>query len=246
MKRISLFIPCAVNLLLPEVAEATETLVRRLDCIPVYHDTQTCCGQMVFNTGFTDQARTFARHFITVFENDDAVVSPSGSCTFMVRQNYPVLFESEPRWKKRAEALAARVFELTEFIVDVMGRTDVGAGFDGTVAYHESCHLKRGLGISEQPKALIGGSPGTRLTVMNQADQCCGFGGEFAVSFSDISGAMVAAKAKNYLDSGADLLVIAEPGCLLNVRGYLEKHHPEKAAVHIAEFLAGNGAAHGR
>ena len=245
MKKVSLFIPCAVNLLLPNVAKATETLMKRLGLSPIYHDGQTCCGQMVFNQGFRDQAQSFARHFITVFEHDEVIVCPSGSCTYMVRHNYPHLFESDLLWKKRADAVASKIYELSEFIVDILGITDVGALFQGTVTYHESCHLNRGLGISEQPKALILASRKTRLVPMNDADQCCGFGGEFALSYPDISGAMVADKVKNYLDSDADLLVLGEPGCLLNISGYLSKHHPGKKAMHLAEFLAGNGDHHG-
>lgn len=242
---VSLFMPCSVNLLMPQVGDATRLLLNRLGVSTVYHDDQTCCGQMVLNKGFRDQAQGFARHFIEVFEKDEQIVCPSGSCVHMVRHHYPTLFDTEPQWKKRAEAVVAKVFELSEFIVDVLGKTETGGGFDGTVAYHESCHIHRALGISDQPKRLIRASKGTQLVPMNQADQCCGFGGEFSLDFSDISGAMVGTKARHFLDSGADLLVTGEPGCLLNIGSYLSKHHPDKRAVHLAEFLAGNGGGHG-
>ncbi|MBU1170824.1 MAG: (Fe-S)-binding protein [Proteobacteria bacterium] len=240
-KNVSLFLPCSVNLLLPKVGASTRLLLNRLGCSTIYHDDQTCCGQMVLNKGFRDQAKGFARHFIRVFEKDEWIVCPSGSCVHMVRHHYPALFEAEPRWEKRARTVAAKVYELSEFIVDVLGRSDVGATFNGKVAYHESCHIHRALGITEQPKTLIRSVKGTHLTPMNQADQCCGFGGEFSLEFSDISGAMVGTKVRHFLDSGADLLVVGEPGCLLNITTYLSKHHPGKQALHFAEFLAKNG-----
>ncbi|GAB6097393.1 (Fe-S)-binding protein [Desulfatiferula olefinivorans] len=245
MTCVSLFIPCAVNLLLPEVGEAVRTVLHRLDLSTVYHKAQTCCGQMVINQGFRDQARGFARHFIEVFEGDQAVVCPSGSCVNTVRHQYPALFNDDARWKQRAQDLGERVFELSEFIVEKLGRTDVGARFDGTVAYHESCHIHRALGITDAPRALIRAALGTRLVPMNQADQCCGFGGDFSLDYPDISAAMVQSKVRHYLDSGADVLVTGEPGCLLNIRGFLSRHHPDKPALHLAEFLAGGGGRDG-
>jgi L-lactate dehydrogenase complex protein LldE len=242
---VSLFIPCSVNLLLPEVGEAVREVLNRLGVSTVYHDDQTCCGQMVMNKGFQDEARGFARHFIEVFEEDEAVICPSGSCTHMVRHHYPELFTGDPVWKKRADAVAENVYEFSEFIVDVLGKTDTGTAFEGKVAYHESCHIHRALGLSVQPKALIQAATGTQLVPMNDADQCCGFGGEFSLDYGDISGAMVKTKVARYLASGADLLVTGEPGCLLNIRGFLRKHHPDKQAMHLAEFLA-QGENHGR
>ncbi len=241
MREVSLLIPCLVDLLLPEIGVHTLRLLRRLGVRPVYHREQTCCGQPAINAGYRKQARKAARHLIEVFEGDREIVSISGSCISTVKHRYPELFEGDPSWRARAEELASRLFELTEYIVEVLGTEDVGAAFEGKVAYHESCHILRALGISEQPKKLIRSARGTELVELKQADLCCGFGGEFANSFPRISEAMVKEKQDRYLESGADLLVLSEPGCLLNIGGYLSRHHPEKRAVHIASFLAGAG-----
>ncbi len=243
MKKASLFIPCSVNHILPEIGEATFNLLKKTGAEPVYHDAQTCCGQMAFNKGFQDDACSFARHFIEVFEKDDYIVSPSGSCVCMVKHHYPDLLSDDPEWQQRAEDLSGKIYELSEFIVDVLGVTETGAAFNGKVAYHESCHVNRGLEVSSQPKALISASAGTELVHMENADQCCGFGGEFSTGYYDISGAILEAKVKNFIASQADILVLCEPGCLLNINGFIARHHPGKRAVHIADFLVNGGGA---
>jgi L-lactate dehydrogenase complex protein LldE len=241
MKNVSLFIPCTVNLFLPHIGEATVTLLRRLGINPVYHEEQTCCGQPAINAGYQKEAQKAAKHFIKVFGDDEQVVSPSGSCVCTVKYHYPELFENEPEWRRRAEELAPRMFELSQYLVDVLKVEDVGASFAGKVTYHESCHILRGLGVSEQPKKLIKAVQGTQLVPLNAAESCCGFGGEFANNFPDISESMVKDKVENYLSSGADLLLLCEPGCLLNIGGFLSRNHPGKKAMHLASFLAPNG-----
>ena len=241
MKNVSLFIPCTVNLFLPHIGEATVTLLRRLGINPVYHEEQTCCGQPAINAGYQKEAQKAAKHFIKVFGDDEQVVSPSGSCVCTVKYHYPELFENEPEWRRRAEELAPRMFELSQYLVDVLKVEDVGAAFAGKVTYHESCHILRGLGVSEQPKKLIKAVQGTQLVPLNAAESCCGFGGEFANNFPDISESMVKDKVENYLSSGADLLLLCEPGCLLNIGGFLSRNHPGKKAMHLASFLAPNG-----
>jgi len=241
MKNVSLFIPCTVNLFLPHIGEATVTLLRRLGINPVYHEEQTCCGQPAINAGYQKEAQKAAKHFIKVFGDDEQVVSPSGSCICTVKYHYPELFENEPEWRRRAEELAPRMFELSQYLVDVLNVEDVGASFAGKVTYHESCHILRGLGVSEQPKKLIKAVQGTQLVPLNAAESCCGFGGEFANNFPDISESMVKDKVENYLSSGADLLLLCEPGCLLNIGGFLSRNHPGKKAMHLASFLAPNG-----
>jgi L-lactate dehydrogenase complex protein LldE len=191
MKNVSLFIPCTVNLFLPHIGEATVTLLRRLGINPVYHEEQTCCGQPAINAGYQKEAQKAAKHFIKVFGDDEQVVSPSGSCVCTVKYHYPELFENEPEWRRRAEELAPRMFELSQYLVDVLKVEDVGASFAGKVTYHESCHILRGLGVSEQPKKLIKAVQGTQLVPLNAAESCCGFGGEFANNFPDISESMV-------------------------------------------------------
>ena len=241
MKKVSLFIPCTVDLFLPHIGEATVTLLRRLGVDPIYHEEQTCCGQPAMNSGYQREARKAARHFIRVFGEDEIIVSPSGSCVCMAKVHYPELFEKEPEWRRRAEELAPRLFELTQYLVDVLKVDDVGASFSGKVAYHESCHILRGLGVSVQPKKLLSAVKGTQLVPLTASESCCGFGGEFANDFPDISESMVRDKVENYLASGADLLLLCEPGCLLNIGGFLSRNHPGKKAMHVASFLAGNG-----
>lgn len=241
MRTVSLFIPCMVDLFLPHIGEATVKLLRRAGVKPVYHQDQTCCGQPALNAGYRREAGKAAKHFLRVFGDDEAIVSPSGSCVCMVKYHYPELFEDDPSWRRRAEELAPRVFELSQYLVDVLKVEDLGAAFSGKVAYHESCHVLRGLGVSAQPKKLIAAVKGAEMVELKAADSCCGFGGEFANNYPEISTAMVQEKAENFLASGADLLLLCEPGCLLNIGGYLSRNHPGKKAMHLANFLAGDG-----
>jgi L-lactate dehydrogenase complex protein LldE len=238
MRKVSLFIPCLVDLFMPEVGEACLFLLERLGTQPLYHSEQTCCGQPAITAGYREHAAEAAKHFIAVFEEDEAVVCPSGSCVHTVRYHYRDLFANEPNWRRRAEKLASRVHEFSEFMVDVMGLEDIGGKFEGRVAYHESCQLLRGLGVSEQPKKLIRAVKGAELAHLSGAEKCCGFGCSFAAKYPEISEAMVSEKAAHYLDSGADILIACDPGCLLNIGGYLSRHHPDKKAVHLAVFLA--------
>ena len=221
MKEVSLFIPCTVDLFLPHVGEATVNLLRRAGVKPIYHEEQTCCGQPAMNSGYRREARAAAKHFIEVFGNDEIVVSPSGSCVCMAKFHYPELFEDEPDWRRRAEDLGERIYELTQFLVDGLKVED--------------------LGVSEQPKKLLRAVKGAELVPMEAPENCCGFGGEFANEFPDISEGMVSLKVERFLASGADTLLLCEPGCLLNIGGYLNRRHPGKRAMHVASFLAQNG-----
>jgi L-lactate dehydrogenase complex protein LldE len=241
MEQVSMFIPCTVDLFLPHVGEATASLLQRAGVKPVYHQGQTCCGQPAMNSGYVREAKKAAKHFIELFENDEAVVSPSGSCTSMVKHHYPEILSDEPQWFRRATELAPRVYELSQYLVDVLKVEDFGAAFKGKVAYHESCHILRGLGISEQPKKLISAVKGAQLVPMNQSDFCCGFGGEFSAHYADISESMLQDKVRNFIDSGADMLLLCEPGCLLNIGGYMSRNFPGKKVMHLANFLANNG-----
>lgn len=238
MRTVSLFIPCMVDLFLPEIAEATYRLLRHLGVNCIYHPEQTCCGQPAMNAGYVHEARTAAKHFIQVFGEDELVVSPSGSCVCMVKYHYTEILQDEPGWLARAETLALRTFELSQYLVDELGVEDCGADFSGKIAYHESCHILRGLGVSSQPKKLITSVSGAELVTLKGSDTCCGFGGEFAVNYPEISAEMVKEKCDNYLASGADILLLNEPGCLLNIGGYMNRHFPERKVKHLAQFLA--------
>ncbi|MCP4751139.1 MAG: (Fe-S)-binding protein [Proteobacteria bacterium] len=240
MSEVSMFVPCSADLLLPEIGEAMFHLLRRLGKKPVYHEEQTCCGQPAVSAGYRGPAREAAKHFIEVFENDSVIVCPSGSCIHTVKHDYPRLLQDEAGWLKRAEKVASNIYELSEYLVDVLAAEDVGAVFEGKVAFHESCKNLRSLGISAQPKKVIQAVKGTELVPLNGAEVCCGFGGEFSFGFPEISEAMVKDKTDNFIASGADLLVLSEPGCLLNVAGYLKRHHPDRKAVHLVNFLVDN------
>ncbi len=239
-KNVSLFIPCLVDLFLPHIGEAVVSLLRRVGMNPIYHQEQTCCGQPAMNGGYRKEARKAAKHFISIFGEDEQVVSPSGSCVCMVKCHYPELLADEPEWRRRAEELAKRIFELSQFLVDVLKVEDLGAAYEGKVAYHESCHILRGLGVSAQPKRLAQAVKGTQMVPLNAAESCCGFGGEFASHYPDISEAMVKEKVENFQASEADLLLVGEPGCLLNIGGYLSRNLPGKRVMHLASFLAEN------
>ncbi|HEY9160697.1 MAG TPA: (Fe-S)-binding protein [Desulfomonilia bacterium] len=236
--RVSLFIPCTVDIFMPDIGAAVFSLLKRLGCEVVYHQEQTCCGQAHFNAGRRKDAAKLARRFISIFEHDDNIVCPSGSCVYMVKKHYPELFGGDVRWLKRAKRLGERVFELSEFIVSRLGIKDTDARFNGKVAYHESCHLLRGLGVTGYAKELISRVNGAQVVPLAGADSCCGFGGEFSNNYPEISGALVSDKVKNFIASGADVIILSEPGCLLNIMGYLHRHHPDKKAMHIANFLA--------
>jgi L-lactate dehydrogenase complex protein LldE len=207
-----------VDLFLPEIGEACLRVLRRLDLDPIYHPEQTCCGQPAIHAGYVKEAKAAAQHFIAVLGADDAVVCPAGSCVCTVKDRYSDLLQDDPTWLRRSEDLAPRVYELSQYIVDVLGIEDVGASYEGRVK-------------------LIRAVSGTELVPMQGAEVCCGFGGEFSTNYPEISEVLVSEKAANYIASGADVLVACDPGCLLNIGGYLNRNNPEKRIMHIAGFL---------
>jgi len=240
MKRISLFIPCAVDALLGDVGADTVTLLSSLGFELIYHEEQTCCGQPAISAGQADLAKDIAKRFIEIFENDEVIVSPSGSCVNTVKNDYARLLQDEPDWHRRALALSKRVYEISQYLVDEALIEDVNASFNGKIAYHKSCHILRALGIDGQPQKLLSNVKGAEIVPLNAADQCCGFGGQFAIKYPQISEAMVRQKTHNFLQSGAERLIVSDPGCLLNIGGYLHRHHPQLKTQHIVSFLAEN------
>jgi len=236
--QITLFIQCLVDTVWPQVAEAMvgvlEGLGLKLDC----PTDQTCCGQPAFNSGYQREARVAARRFIEIFETAGTIVSPSGSCVHMVRHHYPELFKDEPQWRKRAERIAARTYEFSEFLVDFLKVEEVGARYPGTVTYHDSCHLLRGIRVKEQPRRLLRRVKDLALVEMKNSDYCCGFGGAFAVKYPDISAAMANDKVDHILNSGADTVVGCDTGCLLNIAGAISRRGLPIKTMHIAEVLA--------
>ena len=240
-KTVTLFIQCLVDGIYPQVGEAMVNIFRRLgvdlDC-PIR---QTCCGQPAFNGGYRREARVAAKRFIEIFETAEAIVCPSGSCVTMVRHHYPELFDDDDSWRQRAGQVAAKTYELTQYLVDVLGLDDLGARYDGKITYHDSCHLLRCLRIEDQPRRLLRKVTGADFVEMADSDKCCGFGGSFAVKYADISAAMVDDKVNNIIDSGADTVVGCDAGCLMNIQGRLSRRGSDIKVRHVAQILAGDG-----
>ncbi len=237
-KPVTLFVQCLIDGIYPEVGEAVIRLFRKLGITVTCPTDQTCCGQPAFNAGYQQEARKVARHFVEVFEDAGVVVCPSGSCVNMVRHHYPALFRNDPLWLGRAQRLAQRTFELTEYLVDVLNIDHVDARYDGIITYHDSCHLLRGIGVGRQPRKLLHMMPGVRFVEMEYPDQCCGFGGAFSVKYPDISSAIVEDKVNRIIRTGADTVVGCDMGCLMNIQGRLHRRGSSIKVMHIAQLLA--------
>jgi L-lactate dehydrogenase complex protein LldE len=250
-RRIALFVTCMVDMLYPDVGMATVDLLEHYGVEVIFPADQTCCGQPAFNAGFRDEARTMARHFLDVFAplleagTVDALVAPSGSCTSMVRHFYPELFEGAEHAaeRARAELVGAACFELTEFLVDVLGVTAVDARVPARVAYHASCHLSRELGVDRQPRQLLASVQATEHVELPGGDECCGFGGLFAIKNAAISEAMGRTKTQNIAASGADLVALCDVSCMAHINGMLSRQGQHVRAVHIAQLLTGEAGA---
>lgn len=236
--RVGLFVTCLVDLMRPSVGFAAVKLLEEAGCT-VEVPLQTCCGQPAYNTGDRGTTRDLARRVIESFRSFDYVVAPSGSCAGMIKTHYPELFSDDPNWLPQADALAARTYELTSFLVDVLGVQAVTAAYEGSVTYHDSCSGLRELGVQTQPRRLLASVAGLSLVEMDDSDVCCGFGGTFAVKYGEISSAIVTEKTKAIGDTGAAMLLAGDLGCLLNMAGRLSREGRPVAARHVAEILAG-------
>ncbi len=234
--QLSLMITCLGDVVRPEVGKAVVRLLRRLGHEVDFPQAHTCCGQPFYNSGFSDLARAQAQHTIEAFAGERTVVVPSGSCAAMVKVEYPHLFEEGSDWHSRAVELANRTFELSDFLVNRLGITYVGAKFEGKVTYHYACHL-RGLGLQKEAEQLIRGVEGLTYVQAAHEDQCCGFGGSFSVRYPQISTAMVADKTRCILATGADAVVSTDAGCLMNIGGKLHREGREIRVMHLAELL---------
>lgn len=235
--KVSLFITCLSDAMYPRVGEAMAQLFARYGIRLDFPQAQTCCGQPAFNSGYWDAARTPAMTLLQAFEDSDFVVAPSGSCTGMIH-HYPKLFENDPAMLEKARKLQAKTYEFTQFLVNVLGVTDVGASFPHKVTYHPSCHGSRLLGVKDEPIALMRSVQGLELVPLPFAEDCCGFGGTFAVKMADISGAMVTEKAEHVLETEAEALVGLDMACLMNIGGNLRYRGEPVRVMHLAELLA--------
>jgi L-lactate dehydrogenase complex protein LldE len=236
--QVALMITCLGDALFPDVGVATVKLLRRLGVGVDFPAAQTCCGQPHFNSGYHNEARALAMHTLRTFADMPLVVTPSGSCAAMVKLEYPKLFHAEPWWQARALDLAQRTFELSDFLVNKLGVEDVGARFEGSVTYHMACHL-RGLGLVDEPVRLIRRVKGVTFVPLERYDECCGFGGSFAVRYPGISGAMVEDKAGFVTKTGVDAVVATDAGCLMNIGGCLRRRGQKVRILHLAELLNG-------
>lgn len=236
---VGLFVTCLVDLMRPSVGFAALRLLERAGAQVVVPENQTCCGQPAYNSGDFKDARAIARDVIEAFAGFDHVVAPSGSCAGMIRVHYPTLFKDDKEWLARAEDLAARTFELTQYLAEHLDLNAVSATLDATVTYHDSCASRREMGVVDQPRKLLATVDGVKLAELADTETCCGFGGLFSIKFPDVSGDIVNKKAEMIEATGADLLVGADLGCLMNMSGKLKRRGSGVRVYHIAEVLAG-------
>lgn len=235
---IQLFVTCLIDTLYPEIGEAVVRVLQRAGVTVEFPSGQTCCGQPAFNAGMRSQARPIAIHTIQVFEKTKGpIVIPSGSCAAMIRHSYLELFSGDEKWLPRAKDLAARTYEFSEFLVDYLGVTDLGASFNGNLSYHSSCHLMREMGVVRQPRLLLEAVRGAEFVELPHSDECCGFGGVFSAEHPQISTEMLNRKIKNIEASGASTIVSCDAGCLSNINGGLHRQGKHQRVVHIAEIL---------
>ena len=238
----SLFVTCIIDQFYPEVGVSVVRVLHRLGVAVDFPTDQTCCGQPLYNSGFTQEARRLARRVIDSFAACDYVVVPSGSCAAMLRVFYPELFAEEPALLQQAQALAAKTYEFSEFLVDVLKVEDTGSTYRAQATYHPGCHLLRELGVREAPQMLLQQVGGLDLKGLPQAESCCGFGGTFSVKYPHISEGMVADKIDNVTSTGADTLVSCDMSCLMNIGGGLARRGLPVKVRHLAQILEGEEA----
>ncbi len=237
-KRVALFVTCLVDLFRPSIGFAAVKLIEQAGFTVEVPEAQTCCGQPAYNTGDRADTQAIARKTIAAFEGYDYVVAPSGSCGGMLHCHYPELMADDPKWAARAQSLAARSYELTQFLVEV-AKVKIDAAFTSRVTYHDSCSSLREMNVKTQPRQLLGQVKGVQISELAETDACCGFGGTFCVKFPDISNKMVERKTADIEASGADTLLAGELGCLLNIAGKLKRQGSAVKVRHVAEVLAG-------
>ena len=238
--RIALFVTCLADTMFPQVGRATVRLLERLGHQVVFPEQQTCCGQMHVNTGYQREALPLVERYVRTFEPYDVIVAPSGSCVGSVRHQHSLVASTygSAALAEDAEAVGHRTYELSELLVDVLGITDVGAYFPHTVTYHPTCHSLRMLGVGDRPRRLLEGVEGLRLVDLPHAEECCGFGGTFAVKNSETSVAIGSDKARHVRETGAEVLVAGDSSCLMHVGGLLSRQQAGVRTMHLAEVLA--------
>jgi L-lactate dehydrogenase complex protein LldE len=236
--RVSLFVTCIVDQVFPKVGLAMADVLERIGYQVDFPEAQTCCGQPAFNSGYREEARKVARHFIDVFRDAETIVVPSGSCTAMISHHYEEIFADETAMLKAAHAMAPRVYEFSRFLLEVAKVEDVGARYEGIVTYHDSCHALRELKIKDGPRRLLTKVEGLTLREMDAAQECCGFGGTFSVKFPEVSGAMARTKIDSILKTEASTVVSIDSSCLMQLEGAIRRAGLPIRTMHLAEVLA--------
>lgn len=238
-KPVSLFVTCIVDMIYPNTGVSVVEILDHLGVEVRFPMAQTCCGQPAFNSGYSAEARAVAEQFLTAFADAEVIVCPSGSCASMVRHYYPELFRGDPEWEARALWAADITWELTEYLVDGLGITDLGAKLPPTkVAFHHACHGYRLMHLGEQGQTLARYIEGVTVNELPGADQCCGFGGLFSVKMPEISGAMLNDKCTQIEAADADVIITGDASCLTQMNGGLSRRGSQKRVMHIAELLA--------
>ncbi|HEX6279615.1 MAG TPA: (Fe-S)-binding protein [Pyrinomonadaceae bacterium] len=236
--KVSLFVTCLVDQLFPKVGKCTVNVLRRAGCDVDFDERQTCCGQPAFNSGYRREARKFAERFIEIFEGSeaDAIVSPSGSCTAMVK-HFHELFPDSEQWRQRADKISKKTHELGTFLVNELGVEDTGAAFKGRIGFHDACHGLRDLGIKTEPRKLLGSVHGAELVELSDSEVCCGFGGTFSVKYPEVSVTMVDRKIKTIEEADLRAVVSCDSSCLMQIGGRLSRNGSPVKTMHLAEIL---------
>ena len=237
---VALFATCINDTMFPQTPKAVVRLLERLGCRVDFPLQQSCCGQMFTNTGYFKEAMPSVRNYVDTFERYDYVVGPSGSCIGSVRDQHPMLAyrSGDPGLRRRVEEIVAKTYDLTEFLVDVLGVTDVGAYFPHRVTYHPTCHSLRIAKVGDRPYQLLQNVRGITLLELDDAERCCGFGGTFALKNADVSVAMTSDKARHVMDTGAEYVVAGDNSCLMSIGGALSRQNSGVRSIHLAEILA--------
>ena len=236
--RVALFVTCIVDQVFPQVGIAITQVLERLGYEVDFPEAQTCCGQPAFNSGYPDQARIIAKHFLDVFRDSEYIIVPSGSCASMISHHFADIFENDPKLLAEVHRLEPRVWEFSRFLLEVAGVDDVGARFDGIVTYHDSCHALRELHIKAGPRQLLAKVRGLTLAEMDIAEECCGFGGTFSIKFPEVSGAMARTKIDSIQKTGASTIVSIDSSCLMQLQGVIDRAGLSLRTRHLAEILA--------
>ena len=238
MMKVSLFVTCLVDQLWTSIGVSSVEVLRRVGCEVEFDRRQTCCAQPAFNTGYLKEAREVAQRFIRIYEESDAeaIVSPSGSCTAMVR-HYPQLFADDPEWLPRAQSIASRTHELSSFLIRVLKVEDVGASWNGKLTWHDACHGLRDLNLKHEPRTLIRNVRGAEFVELENADACCGFGGTFSVKYPEISVAILDQKIDAIERAGVQTVVSGDASCLMQISGRLSRKGSSVRVMHLAELL---------